>query len=90
MIITIFFSSLKTFFLPKSKCPNKESYSKYRTILQSDLQYIKITIKHLENKVEKAENRFKNRQAQEKGILITPYKYSFYSYDSLSVNVPAL
>ena len=66
------------------------SYSKYRTILQSDLQHIKITIKHLENKVEKAENRFKNRQAQEKGILITPYKYSFYSYDSLSVNVPAL
>lgn len=54
------------------------------------LQHIKITIKHLENKVEKAENRFKNRQAQEKGILITPYKYSFYSYDSLSVNVPAL
>lgn len=44
----------------------------------------------LQNKVEKAENRFKNRQAQEKGILITPYKYSFYSYDSLSVNVPAL
>lgn len=55
------FSFLRTFFLSKSECPNKELYIKYRTVLYTDLQNISSKIKHLENKKKKAKNRFKNR-----------------------------
>lgn len=44
------FSFLRTFFLSKSECPNKELYTKHRTVLYTDLQNISSKIKHLENK----------------------------------------
>lgn len=47
------FSFLRTFFLSKSECPNKELYIKYRTVLYTDLQNISSKIKHLENKKRK-------------------------------------